>query len=67
MILDEIVEAGERTVAIVRDRSVEELRSDLNAGDALAGRDQSQQHPFGPLVGERLHTWMVEHGADSPG
>lgn len=31
-----------------------------------AGRDQSREHPFGPLVGHRLHTWMLEHGEDSP-
>ena len=31
-----------------------------------AGRDQSLEHPFGPVVGERLHTWMFEHGEDSP-
>jgi dihydrofolate reductase len=31
-----------------------------------AGRDQSRQHPFGPHVGERLHTWMFEHGEESP-
>ena len=31
-----------------------------------AGRDQSREHPFGPVVGERLHTWMFEHGDDSP-
>ena len=30
-----------------------------------AGRDQSLEHPFGPDVGERLHTWMFEHGDDS--
>src|SRR5918993_2322099 len=30
-----------------------------------AGRDQSLEHPFGPVVGERLHTWMFEHGDDS--
>lgn len=30
-----------------------------------AGRDQSLEHPFGPVVGHRLHTWMVEHGEDS--
>ena len=30
-----------------------------------AGRDQSLDHPFGPDVGERLHTWMFEHGEDS--
>lgn len=35
LILDEIVEAGERAVTIVRGRSVEELRSDLDARDAL--------------------------------
>ncbi|GAA2225423.1 dihydrofolate reductase family protein [Promicromonospora sukumoe] len=27
-----------------------------------AGHDQSLEHPFGPLAGERLHTWMFEHG-----
>ena len=26
-----------------------------------AGRDQSFEHPFGPRVGHRLHTWMFEH------
>ena len=31
-----------------------------------AGRDQSREHPFGPDVGERLHTWMFQHGEDSP-
>ena len=31
-----------------------------------AGRDQSREHPFGPDVGERLHTWMFQHGQDSP-
>jgi dihydrofolate reductase len=31
-----------------------------------AGRDQSREHPFGPVVGERLHTWMFEHGEESP-
>ena len=31
-----------------------------------AGREQSLEHPFGPHVGERLHTWMFEHGDDSP-
>ena len=30
-----------------------------------AGRDQSLGHPFGPHVGERLHTWMFEHGDDN--
>ncbi|HEX6149228.1 dihydrofolate reductase family protein [Nocardioides sp.] len=30
-----------------------------------AGRDQSAEHPFGPKVGERLHTWMFEHRDDS--
>jgi dihydrofolate reductase len=30
-----------------------------------AGHDQSLQHPFGPAVGERLHTWMFQHGEDS--
>jgi len=29
-----------------------------------AGHDQSREHPFGPLVGERLHTWMFEHRED---
>ena len=31
-----------------------------------AGHDQSLEHPFGPHVGERLHTWMFEHGEESP-
>ena len=31
-----------------------------------AGHDQSLEHPFGPHVGERLHTWMFEHGDDNP-
>jgi dihydrofolate reductase len=26
-----------------------------------SGHDQSLEHPFGPKVGERLHTWMFEH------
>ncbi len=26
-----------------------------------SGHDQSQEHPFGVRVGERLHTWMFEH------
>jgi dihydrofolate reductase len=30
-----------------------------------SGRDQSREHPFGPVVGERLHTWMFEHGDES--
>ena len=30
-----------------------------------AGRDQSMEHPFGQAVGERLGTWMFEHGDDS--
>ena len=30
-----------------------------------AGRDQSFEHPFGPHVGHRLHTWMFDHGDDS--
>ncbi len=30
-----------------------------------AGRDQSAEHPFGPKVGHRLHTWMFEHADDS--
>lgn len=30
-----------------------------------AGRDQSLEHPFGPAVGERFHTWMFEHGDES--
>ncbi len=29
-----------------------------------AGRDQSREHPFGPRIGERLHTWMFEHADD---
>lgn len=31
-----------------------------------AGHDQSFEHPFGPDVGERLHTWMFEHADESP-
>ncbi|RYV51427.1 dihydrofolate reductase family protein [Pengzhenrongella frigida] len=31
-----------------------------------AGHDQSLEHPFGPVVGDRLHPWMFEHGDDSP-
>ena len=31
-----------------------------------AGHDQSAEHPFGPDVGERLHTWMFEHADESP-
>ncbi|MDF8265201.1 dihydrofolate reductase family protein [Luteipulveratus flavus] len=30
-----------------------------------AGHDQSLDHPFGPRIGERLHTWMFEHAADN--
>jgi dihydrofolate reductase len=30
-----------------------------------SGRDQSREHPFGPVIGERLHTWMFEHGDES--
>ena len=30
-----------------------------------AGRDQSLEHPFGPHVGHRLHTWMFEHEDES--
>ena len=30
-----------------------------------SGHDQSLEHPFGPHVGERLHTWMFEHGDES--
>ncbi len=30
-----------------------------------AGRDQSLEHPFGPHVGHRLHTWMFEHHDES--
>jgi dihydrofolate reductase len=26
-----------------------------------SGHDQSFEHPFGPRVGHRLHTWMFEH------
>ncbi|MBE1874615.1 dihydrofolate reductase family protein [Myceligenerans pegani] len=29
-----------------------------------AGHDQSLDHPFGTVAGERLHTWMFEHGDD---
>lgn len=28
-----------------------------------SGRDQSLEHPFGPHVGERLHTWMFDEQA----
>jgi len=31
-----------------------------------AGHDQSREYPFGPHVGERLHTWMFDHGEESP-
>lgn len=31
-----------------------------------AGHDQSAEHPLGPVLGGRLHTWMFEHGDDSP-
>ena len=30
-----------------------------------SGHDQSLEHPFGPHVGDRLHTWMFEHGDES--
>jgi len=30
-----------------------------------SGHDQSHGHPFGPRVGERLHTWMFEHGDEN--
>jgi dihydrofolate reductase len=30
-----------------------------------SGHDQSLEHPFGPHVGHRLHTWMFDHGEDS--
>ena len=30
-----------------------------------SGHDQTLEHPFGPLVGERLHTWMFEHGDEN--
>lgn len=29
------------------------------------GTDQSLEHPFGPRVGHRLHTWMIDHADDS--
>ena len=29
-----------------------------------AGHDQSADHPFGRVVGDRLHTWMFEHADD---
>jgi dihydrofolate reductase len=29
------------------------------------GHGQSLEHPFGPHVGHRLHTWMFDHGEDS--
>jgi dihydrofolate reductase len=32
-----------------------------------SGHDQTLEHPFGPRIGERLHTWMFEHGDDSAG
>lgn len=31
-----------------------------------AGRDQSLEHPFGPRIGQRMGTWLFEHGDDSP-
>ena len=30
-----------------------------------AGRDQSLEHPFGPKIGQRMHTWMFEHGDEN--
>ena len=30
-----------------------------------SGHDQTREHPFGPLVGQRLHTWMFEHGDEN--
>ena len=30
-----------------------------------SGHDQSLEHPFGPRIGERLHSWMFEHGDES--
>jgi dihydrofolate reductase len=30
-----------------------------------SGHDQSLEHPFGPRIGERMHTWMFEHHDDS--
>jgi dihydrofolate reductase len=30
-----------------------------------AGSDQSLEHPFGPHVGHRLHTWMFDHADES--
>ncbi len=29
------------------------------------GHDQSREHPFGPHIGERLHTWMFEHAEEN--
>jgi dihydrofolate reductase len=29
------------------------------------GHGQSLEHPFGPHVGHRLHTWMFDHAEDS--
>ena len=44
------------------------VTADISASLDLvaAGRGQSLDHPFGPHVGERLHTWMFEHGDDNP-
>ncbi len=30
-----------------------------------SGHDQTLEHPFGPRVGERLHTWMFEHAEEN--
>lgn len=30
-----------------------------------SGHDQTLEHPFGKRLGERLHTWMFEHGDES--
>lgn len=42
------------------------VKADLSVSldGVAAGHDQSLEHPFGPKVGERLHTWMFEHKAD---
>lgn len=29
-----------------------------------SGHDQSLEHPFGPAIGHRLHTWMFDHAED---
>ncbi|RPF19934.1 dihydrofolate reductase family protein [Myceligenerans xiligouense] len=34
----------------------------VSADLVSAGHDQSLEHPFGKAAGQRLHTWMFEHG-----